>query len=370
MWCASLGQAQNEEESRLLRLFSTLEASDVSQEKIDAAMNDLLRYGSKIVPQLQERFRQSGNARYFYLLQKLSAASTSAVNEPEQWDKNGYFRRKLFEAQRLLGNGDAEKAGKLAEAILALEPQLAFADEVKKLLAASRDTTQQTLRGEIKPIREIYAPGEPLQLQLQLSNSRSLPLVIHAGENGVVLHIYVQEFTPGGTCVDYNLSHIIPLTGEIALTPQQVWQSTVAIPNPPYDKPMMRVFQARASIPRCRVEQQGQTFFPHVAFAPRAVCVLPHLFHDMARNPLAKAQWALRLHHAEHLFYASFFVERQAQGNLIPELIASIGIHPTMDQVIHSILRRLLGRNLSGKSAWQNYWQAHGATWMEQTTTE
>jgi hypothetical protein len=328
-------------------------------------MNQLLGRGQKIVPLLQERFNETGNTRYFYLMQKLSNTRVSTSAEADKWDKSHYFRQKYQEAQNAMESGESERAIKLAEAILTLEPQLDFAEEVKRFISDLRDMAQQVLYGEMKAERDIYVPGETVQVQLRLSNPNNSPVAIHAGDNGIVLQVYVQEFTPAGSCVDHTLSHIIPLTGQIILTSRQIWQSKVAIPNPVSDKAIYRVIHLKAAIPRCQVQQEDRRLYPRIVFRPVRVAVLPRPFHDVVRQPIASALYALRLGYAEHLFFAAFFVDRQAQAELIPAMIERLGTNAAMDQVITAILRRVSGQNLSGRNAWHNYWQANGASWAK-----
>jgi hypothetical protein len=221
------------------------------------------------------------------------------------------------------------------------------------------------VHGVIKSDHSFYNPGQPIWLDLSLKNRQPTPVTLIAGQNGIIIKIHMQEFFPQGHCQEQTFSQIIPLEGEFVLSSQESWQKRAKISTPAAGQISYRIFQIQGYIPRCQIRYQTQTFHPRIELGDITVSSLPQVFQEILQKPLATCLWALQLGYPEHLFFASFFLDKEGQAKTIPVLIQSLEIRENMDTVILNILRRWTGKDFASKNLWLHYWRAYQSFWEE-----
>lgn len=353
-------------QQKLLPLFLTLESPESDPQSIATAIEQILESGPAALPLVKKRLEQTGHYRYLYVIEKFgNPGKTETTSAEKAWDKDGYFRGRFRQAQKYLQQGNADKAQATAQAILTLEPEISFREEIATFLRQCKNTRfTQIVHGQIDS-RPYSSPGKSVSALLSLKNGLRVPVTIATEKYGIVLEMTKQEYDFWGGYFEERTSQILPLDREIELSPGEIRETRVDLSHLNPAGNTYRVLKIKAKLPRCKVSYSGTDVHPDILFPEISVISFPAEFHQIISQPLDTCESALMLGYPEHLFFASFFLRREDQARLIPKLIEAMG-HPAMDPLITGILRRFTGKNFAGKNSWQNWWYAHSSSWAEE----
>lgn len=338
-----------------MRHFLIIEAKDSSQELRKKAFQNIIKYGTKAIPLIKERLRQTRNKHYFYLLQKLKGKQ-----KKENWNKQYYFKKKFILGKKLLKNRQIRKARKIFEAILALEPNIYLKNDIKESISKCKDLSfsTTTLMGTISTYKKYYSHGENITVVFTLKNN--LRTSIHVvGKSGIVAKILVREIYINGNFKEKSFTKIVSLDENMNFTPQERKKYKLILANKKPKITVYREIEILAYIPRCMVKQEAKTWYPSIQFDKVIVSSLPSIFKKVARKPLTISMKAIEFHYPINLFFASFFLNKREKIQMIPYLIKAMNSSNIVTQKVSlGILKRITGKNYILQSQWQSWWTA------------
>lgn len=355
-------------QQQLLSLFLIIESPHSDSTRVNRALKHILQLGPDVIPHIQKRFKNKRMPCYYYLLQKLQCQQetdlkTSTANV---WNKDKYFLRRYQQARHLLQTREIAKALRIAQAILALEPDIHFAEQVQDFVRQCKDrqVSQRVVGGEMRANSHLYVPGQKLSLTLSVKNRRQMPLELSLKKNGIVVKICMKEFDLYGQYREKLFSRIVPLGEKLLLAPGNAKSQTLQIANDKIAGPCYRIFVISAQIPRSQIRYGEAIKYSRIIFNSLTVSSLPRQLHCIVERPLAFCLGALKFDSPRQLFYASFFVKKSEQATLISALIGYLGQKNSLDPVIYGIIRRLTGKNFTTREVWRNWWNAHRHNWQ------
>ena len=346
---------------KIKSLFAYIENPD-SRRDVDRAIQLLIEMGPTILPVVKKQLKKTGNAHYFYIVQELSKKSSVKVDTKQKslWQKQQYFLQQYQRAIALLENDQAEKAAKIAKAILVLEPDISFRSALKKFYFKAANHSNALVTAKVVSLRKYLDFGEKVPLQLHLYNKTANPITLQTARYIIKLEVVYRDFDFLGNLRTTSKHKPLSLKKDVVLPVNEHWQGILSVPNKSPRSLCYREIQVNAKIPLVTIDD-GQKKVPvNISFISAIVLVLPKKFHSYLSQPLTNFIGALRLSYPAPVFYTSFFIKPEQRKEAMSHLIRVLGQDRNMSIVIQGILRRWTRKNFTTTEHWKNWWLAQG----------
>lgn len=334
----------------LMPFFQILESKDSTEQEVNAVISTIIKQGTKVIPEVQDRYKKTRNPRYLYILEKLQNVKL---------DMETYFKNKLREAYFCWNKGDREKAKKIAEAILILEPNISFAPEIKDFLKKIEKKDITILKATIQPLKTYYTHGEEIELQINIQNLTNTQMRLANGDKSqIILEITERIFPLQGSYKTTTTTKSIKINGNIQLEAHEKIVYKTKLANTFKDH-SYRIYTIKANIPICRILLENKAHYNKITFAEINVHSYPEQYKTLTQNPWKQSLLALEQKNIVNLFYASFFLRKEEKVQLIPLLIQELESATKMSSICYIILQRITQKNYSSTREWKIWWEAN-----------
>ena len=356
LFASSRVKTQEQEfKKELVMLFMTIEDPDSPKKTVDLAIQKILAFGKKVKPIIRKRFTKTSNYHYFYILEKIKKN-----NKKTRWSKKHYFSQKFKQAKLLLKNGETQKASKIAQAILILEPNIIFREKLKELLriCKKKSFSSTVAVGILSAQKQYFNQKQKIVIKISLKNYLNIPILMLTGKkNGIIINTLLKIYTLEGGYKEQTFSNIISINDKISLKPGINYFAKFRIPHTIRNINLFQIVKISAQIPRCTILTAKKRWYPKFSFNDIQLFILPKEYNDAISQPLEIAQLSLKLGYPKYLFFASFFLKSKEKSKIIPKLIDGLG-KEKFYRINIGILQRLTNKKFTTKNKWQKWWKA------------
>lgn len=317
----------------------------------EAAARALAAIGRDALPTIRAELEATGALSHRLRALEIELDPRAKPRPEERW-----YEAKLREAALRIDRGDHLGAWKILDAILVLEPDCPVRDRIHDLRRRSRELYLRAniVAARIVPKKVLVAPGEPIELTLEVKNVSGHPLDIafSAADNDLAAALDVELFraTERGDRVRLREMRTLHFEGAKRLGPNDAW--TTAVTLPPLDKAPREVFR-RLTIsgslrPNALARGEESFFGAILPVFPVDVVVVDPAFRSIAADPAAALREtlaALRAPNAseqvaleERLFFAALIGATTARDPTVDALALALGDgDPAADAAIRAL---------------------------------
>lgn len=218
-------------EKKIIKLIRTA----VSQKEAGAAkaQESLVDLGAAAVPLLRQALDEERDRSYtiLYILNRIYQKEAGrewkdlpARRDTQKRQGTKYLQGKFEEAKRVQKGGGHARALKMLDAILVLEPELGFKQEVESLRVKVKASLYHSsvLTASFETEEEAYEVGGIIEVKVRLRNPGQQTLVIPLpgeGTNLGVLNLERRIYKPDGNWVTDYQTETLPLPEQIEIEP-------------------------------------------------------------------------------------------------------------------------------------------------------
>lgn len=282
-----------------------------------------------------------------------------------------YLRRKADEAQRWLQEGRWQEAIDRCTALLDLEPDLPWKDDVKALRVRARERSQaaDVLEAALVPESRLVTIGDPIRLTLRLTARADDPVEWWLHEPGAdpgahaVCDVQVREHGVGR--IEAFETFRVAVTGlpvEATLPRGDAIEARLEIPTHDYAplRPTPRAYRCIATIRPQRLVAGARAWHRQVLVPSADVVVVPRGAERLAADPVASVREALREEWPFGCTVAAFAAPAEQRARVAEALLDALGggfERGAMWPAVFGALRHVTGEDLPDTaSAWLGYW--------------
>lgn len=277
------------------------------------------------------------------LLEELALELDPTLERPEVHVTDApWVAPKLSQALQRFGRGDLYGALRIADAVLALEPEAVEAERLRRLRRQILDrlVRESVLSAELEVRREQLNPNLPLELELVLMNQGQEPLSLEEGDAqvlGVLVQSY-EELSPSGTRTRIHSQVPLRLPDAVELGPKERARIPIRLVAPHRDLRGGAVgryhFAGRLRMDTLRVGDRIHSLF--LPLPRRELIVLPPEAADLWE--VADAGFLAALEAA----YATVHDREQAEAAQLRLFSAGVlAVHRDPDQGLAAIFQAL-----------------------------
>ncbi|MHC5020184.1 MAG: hypothetical protein ACYTGX_08775 [Planctomycetota bacterium] len=280
-----------------------------------------------------------------------------------------FLRRKLREAREWFDAGRYHDCVERCTALLNIEPDAAWRDEVRALRLSAKERLQaaDVLQAEMTAETSWVEIGRPIRIRVRLTARAKDPVewTLASGQAGAnaVVDVRVREHGPGR--IEGFTTFRVPITGlpaEAVLPQGDFIEGTAVIPTDNYAplRPTPRTYQLVGAIRPTRLVAGARAAHRQVLVPQTQVEVWPAGAEQLSRDPEAAMVTALREEMPLRCLVAAFVTPAELRAAQAERLLDSLGggfERGTMWPAICGALRRLTGEDLPDeRDAWLAYW--------------
>jgi hypothetical protein len=282
-----------------------------------------------------------------------------------------YLRRKTDEARRWFQDGRWQEVIDRCTALLDLEPDLPWKDDVKALRVRARERAQaaDVLEAALIPESAVVVLGDPIRLRLRLTARAEDPLEWWLHEPGAeasahaVCDVQVREHGLGRVeAFETFRVTIAGLPAEAVLPRGNAIEARLEIPTHDYAplRPTPRAYRCIATVRPQRLVAGARAWHRQVLVPSADVVVLPRGCAAIAADPVAAMRAAV---HEEWPFrctaaaFAAGPAQRAATAEVLLDALGGGFERSAMWSAVYGALRHLTGEELPDqRAAWLGYW--------------
>jgi hypothetical protein len=323
--------------ARAAREIERLRSSDPRER--EAAGRALAGIGREALPAIRAALDAAGVEAQRLRAIEIELDPRSRPREGERW-----YELKLREAALRLDRGDQLGAWKLLDAILVVEPDCPIRDRIQALKLRSRELylRANVVAARLVPKKVLLAPGEPLELGLEVKNvsGHPLELAFAGGESDLAgaLDVELFEATPSGDRARRRELRPLRFAVSRRLGVNDAWQTTYTLP--PLERAPRERFRRitiSGSLRPSALSSGEESFYGAVLpLFPVDVVVVAEDFRPIAADPPAALAAALggvrgageiaqRAALEERLFFAALIGATTARDPTIDALALALG---------------------------------------------
>ncbi len=280
-----------------------------------------------------------------------------------------FLRRKLRQAREWFAAGRYHDCVERCSALLNIDPDAAWRDEVRALRLSARERLQASdvLQAELIPESRWVEIGKPIRLRVRLTARSKDPVewYLASSESGAhaVIDVRVREHGPAR--IEGFTTFRVPILGlpvEAVLPKGDFIEGTAVIPTDNYAplRPTPRTYQLVGALRPARLIAGTRAAHRQVLVPQAQVEVWPAGAERLSRDPEAAMDLALREEMPLRCLVAAFVTPAELQRSQTERLLDSLGggfERGTMWPAIYGALRRLTGEELPDqRDAWLAYW--------------
>ncbi|WP_372364551.1 hypothetical protein [Candidatus Uabimicrobium sp. HlEnr_7] len=347
--------AQEVNEGRLLSLFSVLEDKNTDKNLQNETIKRIVNLGKSVKPYIEKRLTTTQNPLYFYIIQQLSQKKTKT-----KWEKNDHFLQHYQQALDFAKQTKYEEASKIIKAILLLEKNLPFQNQMEKSLKTierKQKIKNQVIITKSYTTAKYYSFKDKLNFIIAIKNNGFKPITIICGKKHLDLKITSTKFFLSGD----NRTDITTKTPKIdermTIKGGEWWKAEVNIPQKFLKKECYQEFEVETQIKLATLQKAGKNHFPKIEFPKVTIKVLPKKYHVVMANPIAYFKGAVIKNYSQVLFYSSFFIKNKNLKPAISYLINNLE-SVSLSSLVKSILVRFTNQNHSTIQRWKNWLRA------------
>jgi hypothetical protein len=276
--------------------------------------------------------------------------SAEPARPGERW-----YETSFREAARRVERGDHLGAVKLLDALLVIDPELPIRDRILalRIRAKELEVRASVIEARLVPKRVLLAPGEPIEVEIQVKNVSTAPLELALpdapkGDIFGAIEVETLEATPGGERTRRRELQKIDKAIQGRLAPGEIWRTTLTIHDDraaALDAETGRPLPARPELYR-RITLSGsirsqvlirrdEKFDRFLPLFPIEIHVVDRAWHALAadaRGAIAESIETLRRTHdeaearraSERLFFAALLAPASAREQAIDALGATL----------------------------------------------
>lgn len=254
-----------------------------------------------------------------------------------------WYEAKFREAARRVERGDHLAAVKLCDAILIVEPDCPIRDRIQALKIRAKELHLRisVIEARLIPKRVLVAPGEPIEVALEVKNVSNEPLElappdVPEGDVFGALELETFEANANGERMRSHEIQKIQTTVAARLGPGETWKTLLSLgPARPIGTGVLRRVTISGSIRSKVLVKKDERFDRFLPLFPVEVFVADRTRHALAAEPrraLQEAIVALRATHdekdahaqAERIFFAALLAPQAAREATIQDLGATL----------------------------------------------
>lgn len=236
------------ESQEIQLLLQILDSSDPVER--NAAFNRLMAIGRPVLPHLEERLRLRAGDSYVDLLKGLRVlpeAPAPAAQAPEPQEPQGsanpdevakYLLDKYAAAREMYQSGQFERAHKLVEGILSVEPACSLRSDLQRFKKDCEDriTEAKLVKPSVATRSNVYRAKDRIDLTFRLDDVTPGPVDLDFtgtlsglsrapknGQNFLHAEITITEYTPYGDSRSWNRTQTWELKENAHLAPAAPW---------------------------------------------------------------------------------------------------------------------------------------------------
>ena len=351
MMCLHATEINKEE---LFTLFSILEDKDTAKELQTQTIKRIIDLGIKVKPHVEERLNATKNPHYFYILQQLSQVKETA------WNKENYFYKHYQNALLLAKQEKYTEAIAIIEAILLLEKDLHFKQQMQnalKNIENKKKRSSQLIITKAYSSLKYFSFQDKLNIVIAIKNNDFQPITLTCGKKYLDLKITSTKFFLSGDSRTEVSTKTPRIDEQIVIKGGQWWKAEVTIPQQPTSKECYQQLEIEAQINLVTLKKAGKNHFPKVDFPKTLIKILPKKYHVVVVNPIAYFEGAVSKNYPRVLFYTSFFIRKKNHKQAIAFLIENLE-KTSLTPLVKSVLVRFTSQDFSSIRRWKNWWRA------------
>jgi hypothetical protein len=320
---AAPGQPSEESAKEALLLRSLADLLLEKDERVRRlAQQDLLKWGPKAIPVLEDRLRQKGSLPYYEMIRLIEAKHVPEVpNAPRADDPelqrfadlaprikpppreviDQYLLLKLYEAYARIARKDFEGAESVLRAIRTFDTGWKYSDWVVDLhnYAQMKVLEGRFLKPSAEPAKAIVVVGEPVDVVLKLQNISAQKIVITAGD----LAAPILRSKVLSKAIDFNGAEqedqderlYFEFPKRVEIEPGQTWQSTVRFETKDF-LPKAEVYREHTYhlfTTHLNIESGEGKLNRRLVFPTARVKAVPEAFKELGGDPMQS--WTLMI---------------------------------------------------------------------------
>jgi hypothetical protein len=328
--------------------------SDDAAAREDAA-EKLLALGEAALPALEAELGRAGAAleRIRALIAVIRpglapasggrAAARDRPRAPDPPPGERWYEAKFREAARRVELGDHLGAVKLLDAILVLEPDCPIRERIQQLRVRAKELQVRAtlVEARLVPKRVLLAPGDPVELSLELKNVSAESLDLAGGAEGEgeifgALEVETVDATPRGERSRVSEPQRLAASIPARLSASETWRTPLTLrpgrPLPPGVFRRLRISGSIRSRTLVRADEHVDRFLPLFAVDVFVVDPARHALAAEPRRCVAAEVERLReakepaeaAAAAERLFFASMLAPAEDREAVIAALGATL----------------------------------------------
>ncbi|MCI0343799.1 MAG: hypothetical protein L0216_22060 [Planctomycetales bacterium] len=310
------------------------------------------------------------------LVAALIAASAGAQegrapSEAARRAEFAYLARKWEEAKVQFARGNDEKVVAMANALLVLEPELPWKDEVVSLRLRAKDrmVARDVVEAAILCDSPRATVGDVIRLRVRIAARTEDPLswvLAPEGESPgarASLTVTIREWGAGR--VESLATARLPIEGlpeSATLKKGEAIEGTVAVPTVAYAplRVTARTYEFEGVVRPASLAAGTRAVFRPIVLDPVRVEVLPRGWERLAGDPVAALREAVREERPVRLLLAAALVPDGVRGEAAEALFDALGSpfeREATAPAVMAALRRLTGEALpDDRAAWLALW--------------
>ncbi|BBM87432.1 hypothetical protein [Candidatus Uabimicrobium amorphum] len=352
--CIICLNAKEISKEQLLSLFSILEDKDTTKELQTQTIKRIIDLGVKVEPYVEERLASTKNPHYFYILQQLSESKDNT------WSKADYFYQHYQSALLLAKQEKYTQAIAIIKAILVLEKDLHFQQEMKKALQNienKKKRSSEFITTNAYASLKYFSFQDKLNIVIAIKNNGFQPITLTCGKKYLDLKITSTKFFLSGDSRTEISTKTPRIEEKITIKGGKWWKAEISIPQERALKECYQQLEVEAQINLVTLKKAGKNHFPKVDFPKAMIKILPKKYHVVVVNPIAYFKGAVSKNYPRVLFYTSFFIRKKNHKHAIAFLIENLE-KTSLTPLVKSILVRFTHQDFPTIRRWKNWWRA------------
>ncbi|MDP7035116.1 MAG: hypothetical protein QF752_11545 [Planctomycetota bacterium] len=290
------------------------------------------------------------------------------------FDPNAYLRNKFEEARSEYRQGRSDRAEALARALLTLEPEIAFRNQVESFLEMLQDEKKElgNYLGLTRSPSSFIAWNTPTRISLLLLNQGTTNLTIEpvaqaessSQNTWIEQRLLLTQYSLGGSVRRHRFTQTVKIEDRIDLAPGALWKTSFPLQfdTQRRDDAVIGVLRIECRLHGAQVEWDDLIPPTGFRFAALTLTFLPTGFQTLPGPPLQNLRNALQSGYAPQILTSGFLLTPSDYREGIDLLIEEVGdqVGPARRAVI-TLLQRMSQIRHPGESsaAWRAWWLAH-----------